>query len=166
MIPQKWLGELYGLHRNYIGAVERAEWTPSIVAADRLARALGRTLSEMLAEVEREEGRLRRLEETLSGDRGPTPVARISNAPWSGRCLPVKRGAGFRRGAFVGWFHGTSPNPLSGPIARARIIHPREHQRDGHPQPAFTRLLHTRSSRSFSGSVDRRGCYRESTVFG
>jgi transcriptional regulator with XRE-family HTH domain len=92
MIPQKWLGELYGLHRNYIGAVERAEWTPSIVAADRLARALGRTLSEMLAEVEREEGRLRRLEETLSGDRGPTPVARISNAPWSGRCLPGKAG--------------------------------------------------------------------------
>jgi hypothetical protein len=33
---------------------ERAERTPSIVEADRLARALGATLSEMLAEVERE----------------------------------------------------------------------------------------------------------------
>jgi hypothetical protein len=117
MIPQKWLSELSELHRNYIGAVERAEWTPSIVAADRLARSLGTTLSEMLAEVEREERRLRRLEETLSGDRGPKPVARISNPPWSGRCLPVKRGAGFRRGAFVGWFHGTSPNPSSGPVS-------------------------------------------------
>src|SRR5215218_317800 len=75
------------------------------------------------------------------------------------------RGAGLRSGAFVGWFHGTSPNPSSGPIARARIIYPREHRRDGHPLPASTRLLHTRSSRPFSGSVDRRGCYREPTVF-
>jgi hypothetical protein len=48
MIPQKWLGELSGLHRNYEGAVERAERTPSIVAAGRLARALGPKLSEML----------------------------------------------------------------------------------------------------------------------
>jgi hypothetical protein len=33
--------------------VERAERTPSIVQADKLARALGMTLSGMLAEVER-----------------------------------------------------------------------------------------------------------------
>jgi hypothetical protein len=32
--------------------VERAERTPSIVQAERLARALGSTLAEMLAEVE------------------------------------------------------------------------------------------------------------------
>jgi len=32
--------------------VERAERTPSIVQAERLARALGTTLSEMLAELE------------------------------------------------------------------------------------------------------------------
>jgi hypothetical protein len=31
-----------------------AEWTPSIVAADRMARALGTTLAEMFAELERE----------------------------------------------------------------------------------------------------------------
>jgi ribosome-binding protein aMBF1 (putative translation factor) len=37
----------------HIGAVERAERTPSIVQAERLARALGTTLSEMLAEVGR-----------------------------------------------------------------------------------------------------------------
>jgi hypothetical protein len=41
------------LHRKYVGAVERAERTPSIVEAERLARALEATLSEMLAEVER-----------------------------------------------------------------------------------------------------------------
>jgi transcriptional regulator with XRE-family HTH domain len=54
MIPQKWLGELSELHRNYIGAIERAERTPSIVQADRIARALGTTLAEMFADLERE----------------------------------------------------------------------------------------------------------------
>jgi transcriptional regulator with XRE-family HTH domain len=35
--------------------VERAERTPSIVQAERVARALGTTLSEMLAELEGEQ---------------------------------------------------------------------------------------------------------------
>jgi hypothetical protein len=38
--------------------VERAERTPFFVQAERLARTLETTLSKMLAEVEREEGRL------------------------------------------------------------------------------------------------------------
>lgn len=52
-LSQERLGELSGLHRNYIGAIERAERTPSIVTADRLARALATTLAAMFAELER-----------------------------------------------------------------------------------------------------------------
>lgn len=51
-LSQERLGELCGLHRNYIGAIERAERTPSIVSADKLARALGTTLSSMFSELE------------------------------------------------------------------------------------------------------------------
>jgi len=39
-----------------MGAIERAERTPSIVQADRLARALDTTLAGMFAEVERDDG--------------------------------------------------------------------------------------------------------------
>ena len=52
-LSQERLAELCGMHRNYVGAVERAERTPSIVAADQLARALGTTLTSMFSELER-----------------------------------------------------------------------------------------------------------------
>ncbi len=55
-LSQERLGEVCGLHRNYVGAIERAERTPSIVSADKLARALGTTLAEMFAELERRQG--------------------------------------------------------------------------------------------------------------
>ncbi len=53
-LSQERLAELCGLHRNYIGAVERAERTPSIVAADRIARALGTTLGSMFIMLEQD----------------------------------------------------------------------------------------------------------------
>lgn len=51
-VSQERLAELCGMHRNYVGAVERAERTPSIVAADKLAKALGTSLSTMFSELE------------------------------------------------------------------------------------------------------------------
>ncbi|MDP9484188.1 MAG: helix-turn-helix transcriptional regulator [Actinomycetota bacterium] len=55
-LSQERLAELSGLHRNYIGAIERAERVPSIASADRLARALGSTLAGLFAELERDVG--------------------------------------------------------------------------------------------------------------
>ena len=52
-MSQERLAEMCGMHRNYVGAIERAERTPSIVATDKLARALGTTLSSMFSELER-----------------------------------------------------------------------------------------------------------------
>ena len=54
-LSQERLAELCGMHRNYyVGAVERAQRTPAIVAADRMARALGTTLSRMFPELEQD----------------------------------------------------------------------------------------------------------------
>ena len=52
-MSQERLAELCGLHRNYIGAIERAERTPTIVTAHKLAQALGTTLSVLFSELER-----------------------------------------------------------------------------------------------------------------
>lgn len=57
-LSQERLGEMCGLHRNYIGAIERAERTPSIVTADKLARALGTTIAGLFSELEQKSGNL------------------------------------------------------------------------------------------------------------
>jgi transcriptional regulator with XRE-family HTH domain len=59
-VSQERLSLESGVHRNYIGGVERAERRPSVTTLARLAEALGMRPSELLA-----------LAESL-GDRGRT----------------------------------------------------------------------------------------------
>jgi XRE family transcriptional regulator, regulator of sulfur utilization len=53
-LSQERLAELADLHRNHVGLIERAERSPSIEIAHRIAAGLGITLSGLVAEVERE----------------------------------------------------------------------------------------------------------------
>lgn len=43
-----------GLHQTYVSSVERGERNVTIGTAGRIARALGTTLAELFAELERE----------------------------------------------------------------------------------------------------------------
>jgi transcriptional regulator with XRE-family HTH domain len=45
-----------GLHQTYVSSVERGERNVTIQTADRIARALGTTLSSMFSELERDFG--------------------------------------------------------------------------------------------------------------
>jgi transcriptional regulator with XRE-family HTH domain len=45
-----------GLHRTYVGNIERGEKAVTIVTANKLARALGLTLAGLFAELERGSG--------------------------------------------------------------------------------------------------------------
>lgn len=49
---QERFAELCGLHRTYIGSIERGEKVVTIVTADKLAVALGLTLTGLFAELE------------------------------------------------------------------------------------------------------------------
>jgi transcriptional regulator with XRE-family HTH domain len=49
-LSQEDLAELANLHRTYVGSVERAERNVSIDNMERLARALGHQIAELLKE--------------------------------------------------------------------------------------------------------------------
>jgi transcriptional regulator with XRE-family HTH domain len=51
---QERFAELCGLHCTYIGSIEGGEKVVTIVTADKLARALGLSLTELFAELEGE----------------------------------------------------------------------------------------------------------------
>ncbi|OWK35281.1 helix-turn-helix domain-containing protein [Fimbriiglobus ruber] len=53
-LSQEALAAAAGLHRTYVGLLERGLRMPSILVAQKVARALGMTTGELLSEVERE----------------------------------------------------------------------------------------------------------------
>lgn len=48
---QEKLAEFAGLHKNYIGAIERAEKNPSILVLYKIANALNISLSDLLKDI-------------------------------------------------------------------------------------------------------------------
>lgn len=53
-LSQEALSELAGLHRTYVGLLERGLRMPSIYVARQIATALGTTMAGLLGEVEKE----------------------------------------------------------------------------------------------------------------
>jgi transcriptional regulator with XRE-family HTH domain len=51
-LSQETLSERAGLHRTYVGLLERGKRMPSIYVAQQVARALGTTTAELLTEAE------------------------------------------------------------------------------------------------------------------
>ncbi len=52
-LSQEALAADAGLHRNYVGLLERGQRMPSILIVQQIATALGTTMADLLGEVER-----------------------------------------------------------------------------------------------------------------
>ncbi len=52
-LSQEKFAERCGLHRTYIGSIERGEKVVTIVTANKLSKTLGITLADMFSELER-----------------------------------------------------------------------------------------------------------------
>lgn len=52
-MSQESLAGLAGLHRNYVGLLERGKQIPSILVVEKLARAMGTPISSLFKSVER-----------------------------------------------------------------------------------------------------------------
>ena len=52
-LSQEALAAEAGLHRNYIGLLERGQRIPSILVVKQIAKALGTSMTDLIAEVER-----------------------------------------------------------------------------------------------------------------
>ncbi|MBY0527998.1 MAG: helix-turn-helix domain-containing protein [Gemmataceae bacterium] len=55
-VSQEDLAAQAGLHRNYVGLLERGQRVPTITVVQQLAAALGTSMSKLLADVERSSG--------------------------------------------------------------------------------------------------------------
>jgi transcriptional regulator with XRE-family HTH domain len=53
-VSQETLAEAAAVHRTYVGLIERGARTPTIDVAERIAKALGLSLSALIKEAERE----------------------------------------------------------------------------------------------------------------
>lgn len=51
-LSQEELADYAGLHRNYVGMIERCERSPTLVAAEGIARGLKLKLSELVSRAE------------------------------------------------------------------------------------------------------------------
>lgn len=52
-LSQEALAAEAGLHRNFVGLLERGKQTPTLVVVEKLAAALGTTMASLIQEVER-----------------------------------------------------------------------------------------------------------------
>ncbi len=102
-MSQEGLGEAAGLHRTYIGHLERGEVNPSLLNILKVAAALGVDASELVAGWPRH-SRIQERREDGRGVRGPagpcshvirdcSDASRIASFPPAGQALQSRRSA-------------------------------------------------------------------------